>query len=473
MLSKSSIPKYEKIMRYMKEKISNGEWPIGSKIPSQRQLAKEFNVNRSTVITALEELIADGLLEAQMGVGTIVTNNTWNLLSSSLNWNTHVEAGMLKQSRSTVQEINNSESQQQFIQLSKGELSSDMFPLQKMKEIINKVSNHITPFGYEEPKGYLPLRKAVSAYLHKMNVNVSPSSILIVSGALQALQLVSIGLLHKGSTVLLEKPSYLYSLRIFQSAGINLTGIPLDQEGLLVQHLEHVKKKRKEAVLYTNPCFHNPTGTLMSEKRRKNIIETCTKHQIPIIEDDIYRELWFEEAPPLPLKSLDQTGHVLYVGSLSKTLTPGLRIGWIAAPEPVINRLADIKMQIDYGSSSLSQRVAAEWLQSGLYEEHVKKVRENLLERKNVALKLIKQHLEGLAIWEKPQGGFFVWIHILAPISMKSLYARARTQGILLNPGHIYHEQSSRYIRLSYAYASMQDLEVGIKKLGLLIRSLS
>jgi GntR family transcriptional regulator, regulator for abcA and norABC len=96
MLSKSSIPKYEKIMRYMKEKISNGEWPIGSKIPSQRQLAKEFNVNRSTVITALEELIADGLLEAQMGVGTIVTNNTWNLLSSSLNWNTHVEAGMLK-----------------------------------------------------------------------------------------------------------------------------------------------------------------------------------------------------------------------------------------------------------------------------------------------------------------------------------------------------------------------------------------
>ncbi|KJD52116.1 GntR family transcriptional regulator, partial [Bacillus amyloliquefaciens] len=208
------VPKYKQIIQFIKEKIANGEWPIGTKIPSQRSLAKHFAVNRSTVITALEELIADGLIEGRMGKGTIVINNTWTLLAkhSTPDWDKYVAAGFQQPSRKTVQEINQSESNSTLIQLSKGELSNELFPLDIMKEMMEKVAHNMDAFGYEEPKGYLPLREALSSYLQTVGIHASPSSILIVSGALQALQLIAMGLLQSGSTVFLDQPSYLYSL---------------------------------------------------------------------------------------------------------------------------------------------------------------------------------------------------------------------------------------------------------------------
>ncbi|PAE76379.1 PLP-dependent aminotransferase family protein [Bacillus velezensis] len=469
------LPKYIQIIQFIKEKIGNGEWPIGSKIPSQRTLAKHFEVNRSTVITALEELTADGLIEGRMGKGTVVTNNTWTLLAknSAPDWDQYVTSGIQQPSQKIVQEINKSESNSDLIQLSKGELSHEIFPLAVMKEIMGKVSQNIEAFGYEEPKGYLPLREALSGYLRTIGIQASPSSILIVSGALQALQLISMGLLQRGSTVYLDQPSYLYSLHVFQSAGMKLTGVPMDHDGLLPEHIRMARGERGRAILYTNPCFHNPTGILMSKKRREEILAASENAQLPIIEDDIYRELWIDEIPPDPIKTIDKNGHVLYIGSLSKTLSPGLRIGWIVGPEPVIERLSDIKMQTDYGSSSLSQRVAAEWFISGEYQQHLEQVRSQLKVRRELALSVLETHLKDVATWNIPKGGLFVWVKILPSISMKLLYTKALSKGILLNLGRIYAEEKGNYIRLSYAYASLEDLQKGIYELGLMIKELA
>ncbi|MDQ0184519.1 PLP-dependent aminotransferase family protein [Cytobacillus kochii] len=474
MISNKKYPKYQQIVDYIKEKIAHGEWPIGSKIPSQRKLAKKFEVNRSTVITALEELMADGLIEGKMGMGTIVVNNTWTLLATNPppDWNEHVKSGLHKPSQATVQEINQAESNTNLIQLSKGELSKDLFPLETMKLVMGRVSNKMEAFGYEEPKGFMPLREALSNYLRTVGVHASPSSILIVSGALQALQLISVGLLHRGSSVLLEKPSYLYSLHVFQSAGMKLTGLPLDEHGLLTNDISISKGQEGRAILYSNPCFHNPTGILMSEKRRQELLEVCEKEQLPMIEDDIYRELWIDEPPPFPLKAKDRNGHILYLGSLSKTLSPGLRVGWVVGPEPVIERLSDIKMQTDYGSSSLSQRVATEWLTSGLYQQHLESVREQLKIRRTVVLKALDTYLKDIALWDAPKGGFFIWLNILPKLSMRDLYVKALAEGILLNPGNIYAQESDRYIRISYAYASLTDLKKGILKMSQIIREL-
>ncbi|MGM0950829.1 MAG: PLP-dependent aminotransferase family protein [Bacillota bacterium] len=468
------LPKYRQIVHFIKEKIGNGEWPIGSKIPSQRTLAKDFDVNRSTVITALEELMADGLIEGRMGKGTVVINNTWTLLAknSAPDWDQYVTSGIQQPSQKIVQEINQSESNTALIQLSKGELSTEIFPLTAMKEMMGKVSQNMEAFGYEEPKGYFPLREALSNYLRTFGINASPSSILIVSGALQALQLISIGLLQRGSTVYLDQPSYLYSLHVFQSAGMKLTGLPMDNEGLL-PGIQMTKGERGRAILYTNPCFHNPTGILMSKKRREEILAASGNTQLPMIEDDIYRELWIDEVPPYPIKTIDKNGHVLYIGSLSKTLSPGLRIGWIVGPEPVIERLSDIKMQTDYGSSSLSQRVAAEWFTSGQYQQHLEKVRKQLKVRRDLALSALENHLKDVATWNIPKGGFFVWMKILPPISMKLLYTKALSKGILLNLGSIYAQEKGNYVRLSYAYASLDDLQKGIYELGLMIKKLA
>ncbi|GAB6611943.1 PLP-dependent aminotransferase family protein [Bacillus cereus] len=476
MTTDKKVPKYRQIIDYMKEKIENGEWPIGSKIPSQRQLAKLFHVNRSTVINALDELMADGLIQGQIGAGTIVMNNTWSLLATNPppDWSEYVKAGIHKPSKLMVREINEAEANKKLIHLSKGELAPHLFPLETMQSIIKKVSEELDYFGYEEQKGFYPLREAISQYVRSFGIHASPDSILIVSGALQALQLISIGLLHRKSTVLLEQPSYLYSLHVFQSANINLSGISMDHHGILPNDLlKRIKYSQKNNILYSIPCFQNPTGILMSKERRKEILKICEKEQLPIIEDDIYRELWLDESPPAPLKSMDKHGHVLYIGSLSKTLSPGLRIGWIIGPEPVIDRLSDIKMQTDYGSSSLSQRVAAEWINEGFYEEHVANVRMHLKERRQIMIRALNKYCADIASWDIPSGGFFIWLKVIHNIPMKKLFSEALSKGILLNPGRIYEEESNQYIRLSYGYATPEQMTNGIKLLSELIRKLT
>ncbi|SFJ66993.1 MocR-like pyridoxine biosynthesis transcription factor PdxR [Thermoflavimicrobium dichotomicum] len=468
---RSTIPLYQQIVQYIKDKITCGEWPIGSQIPPQRELAKAFGVNRSTVITALEELMALGLIEGKTGKGTIVVNNTWSLLTATPpDWNVYVKSGFYKPNQSIVQRINLAENRSDLIHLGKGELSPQLFPLDKWKMVTNLFIQEMDSLGYGEPKGLLVLRQAIHEHLKTLGIHVSPASILIVSGALQALQLISVGLLSKGSTILLEEPSYLFSLQLFQSAGMILSGLPMDQHGLTLKSLSIHGKQRKRNILYVNPSFHNPTGTVMSEDRRKEILGICEKEQLPIIEDNVYGELWIDARPPLPLKARDKHGQVLYLGSLSKTLSPGLRIGWIVGPEPVVDRLADIKMQTDYGTSAISQWIAAEWFKSGLYHEHVESVRSQLKIRRQVAVEALEQHLKGLASWNIPSGGFFIWVKILVQVPMKKVFDQALSQGVLFYPGSIYHPKYNQYLRLSYSYASLAEIRKGIYIIARIIK---
>lgn len=456
-------PKYQVIINYIKDQITNGTWPIGSRLPSQRELAKQFGVNRSTVVTALDELTAEGLVEGKLGVGTEVVNNTWTLMRSNtpVNWNEQVQLGTHQASLATVQAINLAESDENMIQMSKGELSKDLFPLKEMKEVISKVGKELVPFGYEDPKGNPVLREAVSNYLKPKGIEAPPSSILVISGALQALHLISIGLLQRESTVFLENPSYIYSLSTFQSAGMKLQGIRMDQEGVL-PHLIEATRDHRKSVLYCHPTFHNPTGALMGENRRKELLQMAERAQLPIIEDDVYGDLWLDSPPPPPIKSYDKHGNVLYLGSLSKSLNPGLRIGWIAGPQAVVDRLADLKMQTDYGSSSLSQKVAAEWLSSGKYDQHLASVRKQLRERRDEVLAALEAHLGLYAEWEVPKGGFFIWVKMKPEISLADLYRKAFAKGVLINPGRIYATQKLQHFRLSFANAPVTDIIKGI-----------
>ncbi len=191
----------------------NGEWSVGTRIPSQRDLAKKFQVNRSTIVYAMGELAADGFIESKVGKGTIVVNNTWSLLASTSppDWNSYVKAGSYQSNIQIIQEINRAESNPNIIRLGTGELSPELLPFEKMKQIFQNNSSKMFTLGYSEPKGNLYLREIISEYIKSKGIDVSPSSILIVSGALQALQLISLGLLHRGSTIFLESPSYLNS----------------------------------------------------------------------------------------------------------------------------------------------------------------------------------------------------------------------------------------------------------------------
>jgi GntR family transcriptional regulator, regulator for abcA and norABC len=470
----SSVPLHKQIEEHLKEKISNGEWTIGTKLPSQRRLADLLNVNRSTVVTALDELASQGLIEGKKGGGTRVVNTTWSLLASSPppDWNSFVRSGIHQPNLLTVQEINHAEFRPNMIRLGTGELSPELLPYRQIQNLLRELPDHNLSLGYEEPKGNLFLRQTLSKYLKTIGIQASPASILIVSGALQALQLISVGLLHRGAAVLLEKPSYLYSVHVFQSAGMKLFGVPMDESGIQTSLLAAYQKQCDGALLYSIPSFHNPTGLSMTEKRRAQLLEVCEKERLPIIEDDVYRDLWMDCPPPSPLKANDKSGSVLYVGSLSKTVSPGLRIGWVVGPEPVIERLADIKMQTDYGSSSLSQWAAAEWISSGLYAEQLRFIRKELKERRDAMVHYLEKYFGGIASWNVPEGGFYIWVQLTSLAATRELFEKALKEGILLNPGNLYGPDTSNYLRLSYSYASLADMERGMARLAAIIKNL-
>ncbi|MFZ5967812.1 MAG: PLP-dependent aminotransferase family protein [Bacillota bacterium] len=464
---------YQQIVDYFVTKIKCGDLPPGSPIPTQRELASSFEVNRSTVMEALEELKFLGLLQSKGKRGTWVSRHLPSHLERLPNWQSYIEEGIHNSNKGTLQVINNNEFKDNMLRLGTGEASSELFPGSEMQKILGDIGRTLNKLGYEEPKGMPELRDQVSRYLKSIDIYAPPENILIVSGALQSIQLISMGLLHQGSLVFLEKPSFLYSLEVFQSLGMKRAGIPMDNEGIRVDLLKDYGKKARSSILYTIPNFQNPTGRMMSLERRKLLIKTCEKENIPIIEDDVYRELWIDKPPPVSLKSMDDKGLVLYVGSVSKSLSSGLRIGWIVGPERVIDRLADLKMQIDYGSSSLAQLAVAKWFETGLHQIHTEKLRQSLRQRRDNTLELLACNFGDLARWEIPSGGFFVWVEILADISMQKLFEKAAAHNLIIYPGYLYDTTPNKYIRISYSYASMEDMKRGIKILARIIRELS
>lgn len=465
----ASLP--QQIVSYIRDKIASGEWPVGVKLPSQRALSSIFGVNRSTVVTALEELSSQGLITGNSGGGTKIINNTWTLLSTerSPDWNCYISSGAHQPNQAVMQQINQAEFEPDVIRLGSCEPSPELIANGMIQRVLKKLTKSLQSLGYEEPQGSIQLRRELCTYLRIIGIEAEPSSILVTSGALQALQLISLGLLHKSSVVYLEKPSYLYSLKTFQSYGMQLSGVPLDEEGIHIQELLDRHQRKRGSMLFSMPTFHNPTGNVMSFERRKQLIKICENEQLPIIEDDVCHDLWIDEQPPPPLKAFDSNGLVLYVGGLSKNLSPGLRIGWIVGPEQVIKRLADIKMQTDYGTSSLSQYVAAELFASGLYYKHNEMLRISVKTRRDAALTALNSYFSDIATWNIPAGGYYIWLKLNTGVSMYDLFVKALKRKVLIHPGDLYQFHSNQHIRISYSYASLQDINHGIKILSELI----
>ncbi|MEH7236863.1 PLP-dependent aminotransferase family protein [Bacillus sp. JJ1562] len=453
----------EQIIDWIKSHIESGDWTVGTKIPTQRKLATQFNVNRSTVQLALDELKAEGLLESKMGSGVFVSNNSWNILldRAQPNWIQHIESSIHKPNYHTIQLINDYEQYDHIIRLGTGELSPELLPIKEIEQSLKEISLEARSIGYSSPQGNENLRKILCDYLQKRGIQAAPENILIVSGALQALQLIAVGLLEEGSVVFHEQPSYLSSVHPFQSAGMQM--ISVTRNSTLMDNLRVFKRKR-QSLFYCVPTLHNPTGYNWSIEEKENLYKACNELQIPIIEDDVYHELLFDTSSAA-IKSFDTSGQVLYIGSVSKTLSPGLRIGWVVAPSPVIERLADIKMQTDYGSSAISQEIVAHWISTGLYEEHLTNLREQLKKRASYVDHILEKQFNKIATWKKSEGGFYIWLRFNKPIVNKSLFLNLLNQNVLINPGYIYDSSDLHHIRLSYAYASYEELKVGLNHL--------
>ncbi len=470
----SDTPLYIQITTYFTEQISCGNWIGGQNLPSQRQLAKLFDVNRSTIVEATTELISMGLLETSYGGGTRVTQDNWMhmLHAGSPHWQSYIEAGAFQSNHSAVQLINQFEFEPDYVRMCTGELSPDVIQKKLVKEAIDRIAGNELELNYSNPYGSPGLRLAIQRHLKHRGIDVPISGILIVSGAIQALHLISSGMVPVKSKVYVESPSYLESLNIFQSSGSYLVPIPMDRNGILPWMIPNASPLGGNSLLYTIPTFQNPTGRVMSLERRKELLKSCVKNRIPIIEDDTLCDLWLDVPPPPSLKSMDSNNNVIYIGSMSKCFSPGLRVGWVVGPEGIIRRLADVKMQMDYGVSTLSQQIAQELFESGLYEKGLSNIRESLRERRQLMAEMLEIYFSGLATWSIPAGGFFIWLKLKGKISAQQVFEIALKEKILVPPGSIYDSNCSACFRLSYGFLSEEEMESGTRRLAEIIRRL-
>jgi GntR family transcriptional regulator, regulator for abcA and norABC len=466
-------PLYEQIFDNIVRSIVLGEYPPGSYLPSERKLAENLDVNRSTVIKAYEELRARGIVERMTGSGTMVSKQSWGMAPSlTPNWRQFVEGGVFAPNLPLIRRVREVlQTRESMINFASGELSADLFPNEATKQIM-QTSPFQAHLGYDEPFGYSPLRETLVTFLQKnLEIQTTEASILITSGSQQSLFLLTQCLLAPGDAVAVEAPSYCYSLSIFQSAGLRVFGLPVHEDGMDPEDIRRLFRQHRIRMIFLNPNYQNPTGSILHSTKRQELLQICAELGIPIVEDDPFSLTSFHGEPPPTLKSIDSHGTVLYVGSLSKIAASGLRIGWMVAPQSVMKRLADARQQMDFGLSVVPQWLTNEFLRLGYFDEHIQLVRAALSRKHDLMAAALQNELGDLVSFRRVQGGLNIWCKIHGNIDDHKLLEESVKRGVVMMPGAVYGAEPG-HVRLSFARPLEGEILPGVQKLAEAIRAL-
>ncbi len=320
---------------------------------------------------------------------------------------------------------------------------------------------------YASSEGLPALREWIAGQLPW---DVSPDQVLITTGSQQGLDLVAKVLIDEGSTVLVETPTYLGALQAFTPMEPTIVSVDSDAEGVDVADL--VKKAPGARFLYVLPNFQNPTGRTMSEARRAALVAAAQAAGLPIVEDNPYGDLWFDQPPPKPLTARNPEG-CIYLGSFSKVLAPGLRLGYVIAPKAIMPKLLQAKQASDLHSPSFNQRMVAEVLKDGFIDRHVPTIRALYKSQCAAMLDALKTEMTGLDVqWNSPDGGMFLWVRLPAGLNAVELLPKAVDKGVAFVPGAAFYatEADPRTLRLSFVTASVEQIHIGIKALADAIR---
>jgi 2-aminoadipate transaminase len=329
-----------------------------------------------------------------------------------------------------------------------------------------------TALQYGSVQGEPRLRQYLAERLNeKQGLELTADQIAVTCGSLQAIGLLAQLMVDQGDTILLEGPTFLGAVRIFRLFQPRLEELALDDQGLVVSELERrLERLQAEGVrpkfLYTMPTFHNPAGVTMPLNRRLELLEVAHRHELLVVEDDAYGDLRFE-GPELPsLLALDRAGLVVYLGTFSKILAAGLRLGWAAGPEDVIKALSVLK--VDGGTSPYGSHLAANWAGRGLLEPHVQKLRALYCERRDTLIEALEQRCADYCRWTKPEGGFFVWLELNDALDADRLRHEAAELGVAYLPGTqcFASGQGECFIRLAFSFLTPDRIKLGVERLG-------
>ncbi|MBS0307790.1 MAG: PLP-dependent aminotransferase family protein [Proteobacteria bacterium] len=390
--------------------------------------------------------------------------------SAPIQWQFSQRAQKLESS--AIREILKVTMRPEIISFAGGLPSPATFPVERMRVAFDTVLSRQgkVALQYGPTDGYAPLREWVANSLSTHGAKILPEQVLMVSGSQQGLDLLGKVLIDEGSKVLVETPSYLGALQAFSVYGPQFVSVPSDEGGLQPQALEGIAAGAR--LLYALPNFQNPTGRTLSMERRVALVETCARFGLPLIEDDPYGALSYRSEPLQKLLTMNPGG-VIYMGSFSKVLTPGIRLGYVVAPLPLARKLEQAKQATDLHTAQLTQMVVYEAIKDGFLQEHIPTIRQLYASQCQAMLDALAEFFPQEASWTKPEGGMFIWVTLPKQIDAMKLLDEAIAEMVAFVPGAPFYANTPERntLRLSFVTVPPEKIREGVAVLGRLIKS--
>jgi GntR family transcriptional regulator/MocR family aminotransferase len=477
------VPLARQIQLHVERLISERLLSPGVKLPATRELAQDLGVNRTTVALAYDELVAAGWARAHVGQGTFVADRAPALAEAPrpatprFDW-----TGLL--SKSAQVSAADARRRQEYsrvprpapglISFAGGMPDSGLFPTDAFRRVLNRVvrDEGRELLQYYPPRGYAPLREYLAGYLLRFGLEARPEEILIVNGSQQGFDLIARTLLDPGDFVAIEQPSYPRAMQVFRAFGAQLLPVPMVGGGLHVESLERLLGRQSPKFVYCQPSAHNPTGLMMGAAARQQLLDVCGRHRLPIVEDGFDGTLFYGERPPAPLKALDRAGLVAYIGTFSKILFPGLRLGWIVAAPELVERLEMAKDLADIHTSPLIQAAVYHFCRQRLLDRHQARVLREYTRRRNALLAALARRMPSEVSWTESQGGFSLLVTLPSGLDAVALLDHAVARGIVFTPGNAFFADGGgeRTLRLSFSALPAAQIDEGVKRLAETIR---
>ena len=438
------LTRIEQVMRLVQDRIATGAYPVGSRIPSIRHMADTAAVSKSTVVEAYDRLAADGAIVARAGSGFYVpAPRSRPARATDLRRDRAVDPFWIM--------YQSLDPQARTLQPGSGWLPPDWLPDAAIRRHLRALARDASAdlVNYGPPLGHAPLRAQLSRRLADCGIAAPPDTVLLTDSATTALDLVCRTLLRPGDTVLIDDPSYYNFRTMLATHHVRLVGVPYTATGPDLEAFATAAAEHAPRLYITNATLHNPTGASPSPQVIHRLLALAERHDIAILEDDIYAD-FLTDAPPR-LAGLDGLERVIHVGSFSKTLSASVRCGFVAANPALVARLVDVKLATSFGNNDLSARLVHALLSDGSYRRHVASIRARLAE----ALQHTLAHLSELGFepWCRPKGGLFVWAALPEGLESADIARRALDAGLVLAPGNVFSLSGSagRYLRFNVA----------------------
>lgn len=403
-------------------------------------------------------------------------------------WKSRYAQRNQRMARSIIRELLKFAVDPEIISFAGGLPAPEMFPVKELQEAAMRVFNEhgAQALQYGQTEGYLPLRQFICKRMNDYGIKSEPSNVFVTTGSQQALDLIGKLLINPGDRVLVEEPTYLGALQAWNAYQADYISVASDDHGLCTDLLENALRIGPK-FMYILPNFQNPGGTTLPMERRLDLVRLSNKYGIPLVEDDPYGALRYEGEHLPPLVALDadfqtevglnghgfMAGNVIYLGTFSKTLAPGLRLGWVVAPIEVIDQLVMGKQGTDLHSSSFDQLLAYEALSTGFLDEHIRKIRQVYGARRDVMLAALERYFPDGCSWTHPEGGLFLWARMPEWLDTGELLQDAVAAKVAFVPGFAFYPDASRgrnTMRLNFSNAQPEQIEEGIRRLGSLLK---